>query len=365
MPPLTRNKTGYPGVFFIEKGAKHRAYYIRYRVNGKMIEEKTPAKSASQANRIRVRRLAGEEPSNHERRAVKKQQKRWTVEQLAEEYFSTLPDEFHLRNERCRFNQHLRKRFGSMTLEEISPLDVERFKRELLKKRKPATVKRVLEFLRRISNFGAKMKLCEGLGFTIEMPKFDNKRTEFLTPEQVSALIRAANEDEDANARGIVLTALYTGIRRGAIFKLRWEDVDFNRGLIFLREPKGGRTGEVDVIPMNSAMRKLLENHPRTDSPYVFPGSEGNKRVDFKRAWRRIKKRAMLPETFRFHDLRHTYASLLASSGKVNLYMLQKLLTHRTPEMTQRYAHLLDSALRDAAEVAVEVIDQARSSFSP
>jgi hypothetical protein len=72
--------------------------------------------------------------------------------------------------------------------------------------------------------------------------------------------------------------------------------------------------------------------------------------------WARIRKQAKISKGFRFHGLRHTFASYLASSGELDLYTLQKLLNHQTPEMTQRYAHLLDEALRRGANVADRMI---------
>ena len=71
----------------------------------------------------------------------------------------------------------------------------------------------------------------------------------------------------------------------------------------------------------------------------------------------RIKKAAGLPDDFRpLHGLRHVYASMLASSGKVDMYTLQKLLTHKSPQMTQRYAHLRDEALKSASDLAGKLI---------
>ena len=73
-----------------------------------------------------------------------------------------------------------------------------------------------------------------------------------------------------------------------------------------------------------------------------------------------IKEAAGLPADFRpLHGLRHTYASMLASSGKVDLYTLQKLLTHKSPQMTQRYAHLRDETLKNASTLAGQIIDAA------
>lgn len=72
-----------------------------------------------------------------------------------------------------------------------------------------------------------------------------------------------------------------------------------------------------------------------------------------------IKERVVLPKDFRaLHDLRHHCASMLASSGKVDLYVLQKLLTHKSSAMTQHHAHLRDGALRGASDLAGELVNQ-------
>jgi integrase len=95
------------------------------------------------------------------------------------------------------------------------------------------------------------------------------------------------------------------------------------------------------------------------NSEYVFPGLEGKQRQDAKKAMNRIKEQAGLPKSFRpLHGLRHVYASMLASSGQVDLYTLQKLLTHKSPMMTQRYAHLRDEALKSASYLMGKLISE-------
>lgn len=94
-------------------------------------------------------------------------------------------------------------------------------------------------------------------------------------------------------------------------------------------------------------------------SEYIFPGRDGGHREDFVMAKRRVRDKAGLPKDFRpLHGLRHNFASQLASSGKVDMYTLQKLLTHESSEMTQRYAHLADEALKRAASVSDEIFNQ-------
>jgi len=92
-------------------------------------------------------------------------------------------------------------------------------------------------------------------------------------------------------------------------------------------------------------------------SKYIFANKRGEKRRHFATTWGRIKRKARLKIEFRFHDLRHTFASELISSGNVDLYQLQKLLNHQSPAMTQRYAHLADKALRKAADSVDRVFD--------
>jgi len=112
--------------------------------------------------------------------------------------------------------------------------------------------------------------------------------------------------------------ALFTGMRRGELFRLKWEDVDFKHGFIYIKDSKSG----VDQkIPLNRSVKELLNAHPKTDSPFIFPGQGGRRqRTDIKKQVNRIKERAGLPKNFRaLHGLRHVYASMLASSGKVDM----------------------------------------------
>jgi len=113
------------------------------------------------------------------------------------------------------------------------------------------------------------------------------------------------------------------------------------------------------VIPLNDAARNLLSSHPVSDSEYVFPGRGGRRRIDIHHQVNRIRDNAGLPKDFRaLHGLRHVYASILASSGQVDLHTLQRLLTHKSPLMTQRYAHLRDDALKRASSLAGDIINQ-------
>jgi len=201
-----------------------------------------------------------------------------------------------------------------------------------------------------------KKGLCAGLSFKIEMPQVNNARTEDLTPEQLTALLEAIDQEIDLQAANFMKLVLCTGMRRGELFKLQWPDVDFERGFIHIRGPKGGQDQK---IPLNQAARSILEAHPRGESPYVFPGRGGGQRTRYPKRIDAIRERVGLPPDFRpLHGLRHFFASQLASSGQVDMFTLQKLMTHKSPQMTQRYAHLRDEALRRASNLAGDLLEQ-------
>ena len=372
MAKLKRHKTDYPGVYYImgkavASGKPERIYYIRYRKDGKLIEEKagrqfqddmTPARAANN----RSLKIEGKQLSNHEVRAAAKAKKtqenqRWTINRLWKEYKKNKPGLKGLVTDENRFSNHIKPGFGGREPKDILPLDVKRLEIKLSRTRAPATVANVLELLRRIINFGVKNQLITPLGFTIEMPAVNNEKTEDLNPDELASLLTAIDEDTHPQAGNVMKMVLFTGMRRGELFKLKWKHIDFDRGFISIKDPKGGPDQK---IPLSDATRELLKSHLKTRSPYVFPGRGGRRRTAINKAVRKIKEAAGLPDDFRpLHGLRHAYASMMASSGEVGMYTLQKLMTHKDPKMTQRYAHLRDEALKRASEVAGNIIQNA------
>lgn len=365
-----RYKTSYPGVFFREsqriagKGME-RVYYVVYKKRGRVVEEKagrqfSEGMTVARAARFRADRIEGKKPSRKEIREQRAAEKtKWTIAKLFEEYKKQNPTLKGITQDQNRFDKHLEKSFGGRDPKEIIPLDVDRLRVFLGKKYAPATVRNVLELLRRIISFGHSRQLCGGLGFKIKMPPVDNVRTEALSQSELKALLKTLNKEVvDIQGANLMKLCLFTGMRRGELLRLQWEDVNFEQGFIRLRNTKGGK---MEVIPLNDSAREVLEDHPRReDSPFVFPGRRGQQRVDVSKAVNRLKTKAGLPKDFRaLHGLRHSYASMLASSGQVDLYTLQKLMTHKSPQMVQRYAHLANEALQRAGNVAAGLFSEA------
>jgi integrase len=367
MAKQIRHKTSYPGVYFVEGKAigrtgTERIYYIRYKRKGKATEEKvgrqygddmTPARAAG----IRSQRIEGKQQDNQARRKITEEKKQsWTIEKLWDSYREQRPGGVN-RSDISFWNVYLKNTSGKKQPKNLVKLDTDRLRINLLKKRSPQTVKHVLALLRRIINYGVNQGFIAPLPFKITLPSVDNIKTEDLTPEQLQNLFEVINSTHLTTAANMMKLVLYSGLRRGEIFKLQWADIDFHRGFIHILAPKGGKSQKV---PLNSNARALFESIPEQESEYIFPARGGGPRKDITKDARAIKEAAGLPADFRpFHGLRHVYASMLASSGQVDMYTLQKLLTHKSPQMTQRYAHYRDEAMRRASDTVDDILAEA------
>ena len=152
---------------------------------------------------------------------------------------------------------------------------------------------------------------------------------------------------------------LFTGCRLGEILTLKWDYVDFQRGLLNLPDSK---TGKKSVLLASPALQ-ILSDLPRL-GPYVIAGQQPDKpRADLQRPWRRLTAHAGL-NGLRIHDLRHSFASVGAESG-MGLLIVGKLLGHADQSTTARYAHLGNDPLRRAAETVAGTIAAAIGATKP
>jgi integrase len=127
-----------------------------------------------------------------------------------------------------------------------------------------------------------------------------------------------------------------------------------------LKSPKGRKTVSVPLNPIVEQVIKnqlILRDEQFPGSSFIFPGRWGTKRVDCSAAYR-IKAKAGLKKFRIFHGLRHHYAVMLANSGEFTLDMIGELLTHKSYEMTKRYAKFLPGSLKKAGDRAAELIQQ-------
>ncbi len=376
MAKSERVKTGSAGVYWREmdrldgKG-KERCYYIMYRQGGrdsKLIEEPVGRASEGMTERLaseeRLLRMRGKSLSNEARReqvkqeelARKREQDRAvSFAHLWEIYRAAHAGNSSMRGDVNRYNREIAPVFGEMAASEITARHVSDFRQRLERKGlAPQTVKHALGQLKRVFRYA----VSQGYDLkepAFDMPKVDNKKTETMTDGQLAAYWKALDAEPDQGVAAFYKMALLTGMRMGALCALKWSDIDFGRGMIRLCR-EAAKNGKEAYIPLNDPARAVLEGIART-SEYVFPGIDGGKRRSPPRMGRRLRDLAGLPKDFRpVHALRHVFASQLASSGQVDIYTLQRLLTHESPMMTERYAHLADEALKRASSVAGSLV---------
>lgn len=259
------------------------------------------------------------------------------------------------------YRKHLKPRFGTKDLNDISPFDVERMKSKLKQQETPqgkqgysdATIRHLLVLLGHLFKKAREWNLFDG-GNPIESvkkPKLDNKVTEFLTDDEMERLTTTLDAWPYKESADFVRIALYTGIRKSEIMKLMWDDVDLDRQLLTLKDPKGAVS---ETIPISNEAVAVFQGIDRT-SKYLLPGPDGQQKKTFRDPWYKIRKAAGLPESYRLHGLRHNFASQLVSNG-VDLYTVSKLLTHKDVRTSERYAHLSNEALRRAAQKSGELL---------
>jgi integrase len=171
-----------------------------------------------------------------------------------------------------------------------------------------------------------------------------NASLRFLSKEECHDLLNACDE----HLRQTVSVAMNTGMRKGEILNLRWDNVDLKHGFILLEITKNSERRE---IPINMSLRNTLQNLPRRiDGGHIFVNpKKGKPYRDIRRSFPSALKKLGIQD-FRFHDLRHTFASQLVMAG-VDITTVKELLGHKSLAMTMRYSHLSPSHKARAVEL--------------
>jgi integrase len=225
--------------------------------------------------------------------------------------------------------------------------DVQRHIAKRLTEVRPASVNRELASLKRTYN----VAIADGLLETnpvrqVKLLQENNARVRYLTDVEEVRLRAEMRETHWV----VVALALNTGLRRGELFALRWDDVDCATNVLTILRTKSGRTRHV---PMNAAVRAILGAlESRGRSPYVLPSANGARPRDAHNFVGRVFAPALKGagiEDFRWHDLRHTFASRLVMQG-VDLRSVQEFLGHTDIKMILRYSHLSPAHLLAAVE---------------
>lgn len=276
---------------------------------------------------------------------------------------------------RIYYDKHIKPELGSRKAPELTHADVARWHRNLGKTAE-VTANRALMALSGAFTWGIREGLVKGPNPCVGVQRFrEQARERFLSHAELARLAEAIAEAEtdgiewtpdpekktkhapraanrrvviDQFAAAAIRLLLLTGARLREILHLRWEEVDLDRGMLLLSDSKTGRK----PIILSSPAAAIIATLPRV-GPFVIAGASLDKpRSDLHRPWGLVSKRAGL-EGVRLHDLRHTNAAFGAGAG-LGLPVIGRLLGHAQASTTQRYAHLADDPLRQAANMIGE-----------
>ncbi|HEY4831645.1 MAG TPA: site-specific integrase [Waddliaceae bacterium] len=176
----------------------------------------------------------------------------------------------------------------------------------------------------------------------VAKPSLPKGRTRFLDDEEREKLLQACLDSKNLYLYTIVVLSISTGMRRSELLNLAWQDVDFERERIVLKETKNGEVRVLPLVGFAFRLLKELERKRRVDSPLLFPGTDSHKPIDFRSAWRVAVKKAGLKD-FKHHDCRHSFASYCVMNGS-SLNEVADLLGHKSYQsVTKRYCHLSDA----------------------
>jgi len=254
-----------------------------------------------------------------------------------------------LRSYQSNLDTHIAPFFGAMLLSEVTLASVQQFIKALLGKGlSPKTIGNVIVILKEMFKHAVQWGYLDANPVQyVERPRGEDKEMDVFTPDEIHRLLDAQEEP----LRTLLLTAILTGMRQGELFGLQWEDIDFARHVVHVRRspwhgtlgtPKSRRSRR--AIDMPPTLEQALQHQSTTRrSEFVFCSERGTpldadnfRHREFPAALRRAELRRI-----RFHDLRHTYTSLLIAHGAHPKY-IQAQLGHASIQTTlDRYGHLM------------------------
>ena len=313
------------------------------------------------AGELKKKISLGEDPLA-ERVAVRKAP---TIADLADRYI-----EDHLprkrpssqRDDRAMIAKIIRPKLGSRKVAAVSHADIDKLHRDL--KGTPYRANRVLALISKMFSLAVRWgwradNPCRGVERSHE-----EKRTRYLTAEEIGRLTKTLDEYPDQRPADAVRLCLLTGCRIGEALGALWDQFDLETGH-WVKASAQTKQKTEHRAPLSEAavvlLKGILEAAPKAEdgspaSRYVFPGKVPDAHLfDIKTPWNAIRKAAGI-EGVRVHDLRHTYASILASAG-ASLPMIGALLGHTQPNTTARYTHLFDDPLRKMTDQVGHVIN--------
>lgn len=352
-------------------------WWIRYAsLNGKIIRKSAGTDKYKEAEHLlHTEKKAVREGRHPEAKVISNH----TFAELAEKYKLWMSGRQASADNKSYTIDHLKERFDLLPLRSFNSEIVEQLQTDLIRRGlrtkdskgrklkdvkglKSASINRVISTIKHMFTKAVDWDMVEAdvLKKVRKVPKFkEDSRLRFLSLEEARGLISVC----DDHLKPIVVTALYTGMRKREILNLQWEtNVDMQHGFVLLAKTKNGERREIPIGPTLKATFQSLDR--RIDVPHVFYDPIKQRPYgDVKRSFASALQRAGITD-FHFHDLRHTFASQLVMAS-IDLTTVKELLGHKDIKMTLRYAHLAPAHKRKAINVLDSILCQSQTTQAP
>jgi len=322
-------------------------YWMAVRVEGKLYRESTGKTTKREA----IDFLDERKKEIKENKLPNAKLPNYKFAELSKEYGTFVENQKGYRSKKT-FIRQLVEVFGNMDLRDLDTKKVEKWQSKLLKTRKPATVNRKLACLKHMLTKAIDWNMASEETLKqvrkVKFMKEKNRKLRFLNTDECQRLIDCCSP----HLKPIVITAIHTGMRRGEILGLKWEQIDLRHGFISLTDTKSGEGRQISI---NDTLRMMFEEMPHSiESVYVFAGRDGDPLTDVKHSFNTALRKAEICNAT-FHTLRHTFASQLVMAG-VDLTTVKELLGHKSLNMTLRYSHLAPEHKSKAVKVLDEIM---------
>jgi integrase len=256
---------------------------------------------------------------------------------------------------RSAIERHIWPALGSMKVAAVAWSDVDALHRKITKAGRATQANRVVAVASKMFSLAIRWKMRTDNPVKGIERNAEQKRKRYPSADELKRLTAALDHHDDQQAADIIRLCLLTGCRVGEAMAARWDTIQIAAGI--WTKPGSTTKQKTDhVVPLSAPAKQLLAKlRQRTNGPWVFPASSApGHRVAVQKSWLELCRIARI-KGLRIHDLRHGFASQLASSG-ASLPLIGSLLGHSNPSTTARYSHLYDDPQREAVERVGKII---------
>lgn len=338
------------GVRVTRSGA--RSFFLNYTIDGRE-RRKTiggyPAWSVGAARKegakLRVKADMGEDPLEESKIA----RERMTVGSLWQRYREEC---LHSKAERTQANEIsmwdrlVLPEIGRRALKSLRPEDFDRLHKKI-SDNTPVQANRCIASVHHVMNKACRWGLLDRNPAHGVRRNQEEPRSRYLSSDELKRFVSALRSREVTSSTLAIEFLLLTGCRKGEALRARWSEFDLDRAVWTKPSAHTKQRKSHRLVLSNEALNVLKLARQNNDGAYVFPGRTGEPLNDIRKTFRAVCHHAEL-RCLRVHDLRHSFASILASGG-VSLPLIGQLLGHTQVSTTNRYSHLMDESLRSAA----------------